>query len=168
MGKGEVMPRSARVSTKAGSTPRSAKVVVMLGVDDTAKCLMHHDRRHKPERRPAGFKWSPTLGHMGSPADFERRVIGALADPPANWVVAVAGPHGPPLSVGDPHSSFPLASVTKPLSAAALWLAVEEGTVNWDDHVGPPGSTLAHLLAHASGLPLELSLIHISEPTRPY
>ena len=92
---------------------------------------------------------------MGSPADFERRVIGALADPPANWVVAVAGPHGPPLSVGDPHASFPLASVTKPLSAAALWLAVEEGTVNWDDHVGPPGSTLAHLLAHASGLPLE-------------
>jgi len=67
----------------------------------------------------------------------------------------VAGPQGPPLSVGDPHASFPLASVTKPLSAAALWLAVEEGTVNWDDHVGPPGSTLAHLLAHASGLPLE-------------
>lgn len=82
-------------------------------------------------------------------------VIGALVDSPTNWVVAVAGPQGPPLSVGDPHASFPLASVTKPLSAAALWLAVEEGTVNWDDHVGPPGSTLAHLLAHAPGLPLE-------------
>ncbi|MBL0204023.1 MULTISPECIES: serine hydrolase domain-containing protein [Candidatus Microthrix] len=92
---------------------------------------------------------------MGSPAGFEQRVIGALVDSPTNWVVAVAGPQGPPLSVGDPHASFPLASVTKPLSAAALWLAVEEGTVNWDDHVGPPGSTLAHLLAHASGLPLE-------------
>jgi CubicO group peptidase (beta-lactamase class C family) len=34
----------------------------------------------------------------------------------------------------------------------AIWLAVEEGSVHWDDAVGPPGATLAHLLAHASGL----------------
>jgi CubicO group peptidase (beta-lactamase class C family) len=38
------------------------------------------------------------------------------------------------------------------LTALATWVAVEEGTVAWDDPVGPPGATLAHLLAHASGL----------------
>jgi len=34
----------------------------------------------------------------------------------------------------------------------ATWVAVEEETVRWNDPVGPEGSTLAHLLAHASGL----------------
>jgi CubicO group peptidase (beta-lactamase class C family) len=34
----------------------------------------------------------------------------------------------------------------------AVWVAVEEGTVSWDDPAGPPGATLAHLLSHASGV----------------
>lgn len=45
----------------------------------------------------------------------------------------------------------PLASVTKLLSALALLVACEEGTVGLDEAVGPPGATLRHLLAHASG-----------------
>lgn len=47
---------------------------------------------------------------------------------------------------------FPWASVTKVVTAVTIWVAVEEGTVSWDDPAGPAGSTLAHLLAHASGL----------------
>jgi CubicO group peptidase (beta-lactamase class C family) len=47
---------------------------------------------------------------------------------------------------------FPWASVTKVLTAVAIWVAVEEGTVAWGDPVGPPGATLAHVLAHASGV----------------
>ncbi len=47
---------------------------------------------------------------------------------------------------------FPLASVTKPLTAFAVLVAVEEGTLALDQPAGPPGSTIAHLLAHASGL----------------
>jgi CubicO group peptidase (beta-lactamase class C family) len=47
---------------------------------------------------------------------------------------------------------FPLASVTKPLTALAVLVAVEEGTVELDEPAGPPGSTVRHLLAHASGL----------------
>lgn len=47
---------------------------------------------------------------------------------------------------------FPWASVTKVLTAAAMWVAVEEGTVSWEDEAGPPGSTLRHLLSHCSGL----------------
>ena len=47
------------------------------------------------------------------------------------------------------------ASVTKLLTGLVLLVAVEEGTVDLDEPAGPPGSTLRHLLAHASGLPLE-------------
>jgi CubicO group peptidase (beta-lactamase class C family) len=46
----------------------------------------------------------------------------------------------------------PWASVTKVLTSVAIWIAVEEGIVGWDDPAGPRGSTLAHLLSHASGV----------------
>ncbi|MGZ4360299.1 MAG: serine hydrolase domain-containing protein [Gaiellaceae bacterium] len=49
-------------------------------------------------------------------------------------------------------------SVTKLLSGLAVLVAVEEGTVELDEQAGPPGSTLRHLLAHASGLPPEAGL----------
>lgn len=48
--------------------------------------------------------------------------------------------------------SFPLASVTKVLAAVAVHVAVEEGSIGLDDAAGPDGSTVRHLLAHASGL----------------
>lgn len=44
-----------------------------------------------------------------------------------------------------------LASVSKPLAALAVLVAVEEQAVDLDDAAGPPGSTVRHLLAHASG-----------------
>ena len=50
---------------------------------------------------------------------------------------------------------LPWASVTKLLTGLAALVAVEEGTVDLDQAAGPPGSTLRHLLAHASGLPLD-------------
>jgi CubicO group peptidase (beta-lactamase class C family) len=55
-------------------------------------------------------------------------------------------------AAGPDRQPFPWASVTKLLTALAVWIAVEEGTVAWDDPVGPPGATVAHLLAHASGV----------------
>jgi CubicO group peptidase (beta-lactamase class C family) len=59
---------------------------------------------------------------------------------------AVLGAHGPQDEV------FPLASVTKLLTAYATHIAVEEGAIEWDQPAGPPGATVAHLIAHASGL----------------
>ena len=50
---------------------------------------------------------------------------------------------------------FPLASVTKLLTAVAVLVAVEERTVALDDEAGPEGATVAHLLAHASGLDMD-------------
>lgn len=47
---------------------------------------------------------------------------------------------------------FALASLTKPLFALSLLVAVEEGSLSLDLPLGPPGSTVRHLLAHASGI----------------
>jgi CubicO group peptidase (beta-lactamase class C family) len=58
-------------------------------------------------------------------------------------------------SHGDPSRVFPWASVTKLATALAVLVAVEEGLVDLDEPAGPPGSTVRHLLAHASGLPFE-------------
>lgn len=55
-------------------------------------------------------------------------------------------------SAGDPDHVFRLASVTKPLVAYAVLIAVEEGAVELDQPAGPPGSTVRHLLAHTSGV----------------
>ena len=55
-------------------------------------------------------------------------------------------------TVGDSEDPLPWASVTKPATALAVLVAVEEGTLSLDDPAGPPGSTVRHLLAHTSGL----------------
>jgi CubicO group peptidase (beta-lactamase class C family) len=47
------------------------------------------------------------------------------------------------------------ASVTKLVTALAALVAAEEGVIDLDEPAGPPGSTVRHLLAHASGLPFE-------------
>src|SRR5713101_4194564 len=51
--------------------------------------------------------------------------------------------------------TFRWASVTKLLTGLAALVAVEEGIVDLDEPAGPPGATIRHLLAHASGLPLD-------------
>jgi CubicO group peptidase (beta-lactamase class C family) len=56
---------------------------------------------------------------------------------------------------GDATNAVRLASVSKPVTALALLVAAEEGTVDLDEPAGPEGSTVRHLLAHASGLPFE-------------
>jgi CubicO group peptidase (beta-lactamase class C family) len=50
---------------------------------------------------------------------------------------------------------FRWASVTKPVTALATLVAAEEGILDLDEPAGPPGSTIRHLLAHASGLPFD-------------
>ena len=53
---------------------------------------------------------------------------------------------------GDPDWVTRMASVGKLLAGLAALVAVEEGTVDLDEPAGPEGSTVRHLLAHASGL----------------
>jgi CubicO group peptidase (beta-lactamase class C family) len=66
---------------------------------------------------------------------------------------------------GDVSTAVRLASVSKPVTALATLVAAEEGVVDLDDPAGPPGATLRHLLAHASGLPFE-GLVAIAPPGR--
>jgi CubicO group peptidase (beta-lactamase class C family) len=53
---------------------------------------------------------------------------------------------------GDPEWFTRIASVSKLLVGMAALVALEEGTIALDEPAGPEGSTVRHLLAHASGL----------------
>lgn len=64
-------------------------------------------------------------------------------------------PDGVAAHHGDEGHVFRWASVTKPATALAVLVAVEEGVVDLDEPAGPEGSTVRHLLAHASGLPFD-------------
>lgn len=76
-----------------------------------------------------------------------------LSDWPVPAVAAaVVGPAGVLATHGDVDRRFALASVTKPLVARAVHVAIEEGAVELDTPAGPAGSTVRHLLAHTSGL----------------
>ncbi|MDP1803613.1 MAG: serine hydrolase domain-containing protein, partial [Acidimicrobiales bacterium] len=66
---------------------------------------------------------------------------------------AVVGAGGRVLAArGDTTLAGDWASVTKICTALAVLVAVEEEAVGLDEPAGPPGSTVRHLLAHASGL----------------
>ena len=78
----------------------------------------------------------------------------------ADWPVpaasaAVVAPSGVLATYGDIAREYRLASVTKLLVARAVQVAVEEGAVELDTPAGPPGATIRHLLAHASGLTMQ-------------
>ena len=75
--------------------------------------------------------------------------------PAENVSVGVVSARGVVATVGETRRDYRWASVTKPVTALACLVAAEEGTNDLDAPAGPPGSTFRHLLAHASGLPLE-------------
>ena len=68
---------------------------------------------------------------------------------------SVVGPAGVMAMRGDPAHRFRWASVTKPITALTVLVGCERGLLDLDEPAGPPGATVRHLLAHASGLPFE-------------
>ncbi|HEV8282012.1 MAG TPA: serine hydrolase domain-containing protein [Candidatus Limnocylindrales bacterium] len=68
---------------------------------------------------------------------------------------ALVGPDGILAQHGDADRYFRWASITKLATALAVLSAVDDDLVDLDEPAGPPGSTVRHLLAHASGLPFE-------------
>ncbi len=81
-----------------------------------------------------------------------RAIEGWGADTAAAGVVradGVAATHGAT------EAELPWASVTKLLTGLTILVALEEGTIDLDEPAGPPGATVRHLLAHASGLPVD-------------
>jgi CubicO group peptidase (beta-lactamase class C family) len=85
---------------------------------------------------------------------------------PVHAAVGVVGPDGTLATRGPVHEPHRWASVTKLLTALALLVAWEEGTVDLDAPAGPPGATLRHLLAHASGLDTDSDEIRAEPATR--
>ena len=85
--------------------------------------------------------------------DLRAAVQAALDWPVDNAAAAVIAADGAVLATaGEQQRPFPLASVTKLLTAYAVLVAVEEGALEWDTPAGPDGSTVRHLIAHTSGL----------------
>lgn len=78
---------------------------------------------------------------------------------------AVVYPDGSARTHGDPSRRYPWASVTKPATAWAVLVACESGHLDLDEPAGPPGATVRHLLAHASGLPFDGEQV-LAEPGR--
>lgn len=65
---------------------------------------------------------------------------------------AVIGPSGVQASHGDRARPFRWASVTKLVTALSVLIAADRQLLYLDEPAGPPGATVRHLLAHASGL----------------
>jgi CubicO group peptidase (beta-lactamase class C family) len=80
--------------------------------------------------------------------------------------VAVVGPDGVIEQHGDADHLFRWASVTKLATAVAVLTAVDDGLIGLDEAAGPPGSTVRHLLAHASGLPFDGDTVLAKPGTR--
>lgn len=75
--------------------------------------------------------------------------------PAPTAAVAVVVPEGVVAQRGPGDVVLRWASVTKVCTALAVLVAAEEAVLDLDEPAGPPGATVRHLLAHASGLPFE-------------
>lgn len=95
-----------------------------------------------PGRAAAGVLWLAGAPGAAGPSGAGG-VPGEPTEPVHPVVVGIGGPV---------EEHFFWASVTKLCTALAVLVAVEERTLALDEPAGPPGSTIAHLLAHASGL----------------
>lgn len=79
--------------------------------------------------------------------------LGTIDEWPVRRVAATLVIDGDVRAVrGDLHEVFELASVTKLLTAMAVLVAHEEGTIDLDGEVTPDGATMADLLAHSGGV----------------
>src|SRR4051794_9007031 len=97
---------------------------------------------------------------------FDAEVLEAVDDWGAQTVaIVVVDADGLVAQRGPVDATLSWASVTKPLTAAAVLVAVKEGVAALDEPARPPGSTIRHLLAHASGLAMD-EAVPISPPER--
>jgi CubicO group peptidase (beta-lactamase class C family) len=97
---------------------------------------------------------------------FDREVLAAADGWGAGrWGVALLDRDGLVAERGSRDAALPWASVTKLVTAWTSLIAVDRGLVALDDPAGPPGSTVRHLLAHASGLAFDDATV-VSPPAR--
>ena len=97
---------------------------------------------------------------------FDREVLAAADGWGAGRCgVALLDREGLVAERGSRDTALPWASVTKLATAWTSLIAVDRGVVGLDDPAGPQGSTVRHLLAHASGLAFDDATV-VSPPAR--
>ena len=94
----------------------------------------------------------------------------SLATELRSWGVgggcALVDRDGVAATAGDLDRSMAWASVTKIVSALTVLSVVADGGLGLDDPAGPPGATVQHLLAHASGLSFDEDRVLASPGSR--
>ena len=110
----------------------------------------------------------PVIGEAVPPQPSS--AVPGVLDQVAGWpvpsaAVAVLSRAGVLASFGPADRPYAWASVTKLLTTLAALDTVGRGLLDLDEPAGPPGSTVRHLLAHASGLSLDGELV-LSRPGR--
>jgi len=94
-------------------------------------------------------------------------VLGAIDGWGASFAAAaVVRGSSPAATHGDACRVVRVASITKLLTAWAALIAVEEGATTLDTPLGPPGSTVRHLLAHAGGYDFDSDTVLAAPGTR--
>ncbi len=88
-----------------------------------------------------------------------------VASWPASAAAGFASATGVMEKAGPADQPFRWASVTKLLVALVALDAMQRGLLDLDEPAGPPGSTIRHLLAHASGLAFDSDAV-LSRPGR--
>ncbi len=99
--------------------------------------------------------------------------IASVTEWPVDHVAAATITPDGVRQIGELDHEFRLASLTKPMTAWAIMVAVEEGVIDLDGplrHVSAPdGATMRHLLSHAAGLGFDgVEPIAAIERTRTY
>jgi CubicO group peptidase (beta-lactamase class C family) len=101
-----------------------------------------------------------------SPDPEESSPLGEIAQ----WSSSAAAAAGTGAHVrfrwGETEAVSKVASITKLATAWAVLVAVEEGAVDLRDEAGPPGSTVAHLLAHTGGFAFDSTDVLAQPGTR--
>ena len=117
------------------------------------------DRVRSPPQRPAvgrsglpGGRAGPGLSRAGRARGGVQALTLVDGWPVDHAAVVVVGPDGVLAARGDLDWTVRLASVTKLFVAYGCLIARQEGVLDLDAPAGPPGATVRHLLAHASGL----------------
>lgn len=152
--------------------------VFARSADETLESVAETSPTESTHRQPIGFgprvtiEPSPSAARHAPFQPFSAQIVAALAPhlegAPERFELCAAQGNGQMWAVRagspvldqtqQPTPTFPIASVTKILFAYAVCVAVEEGTVGYEDEVesgAPPGVVLADLLAHCAGLPIE-------------
>lgn len=96
------------------------------------------------------------MSRRGALCEAERvRSAPFALDLPFTTAFGVTGPDTDLHHQGDIDEIHPLASVSKPIAALAVLVAIDRALLDLDEPAGPEGATVRHLMAHTAGYPFD-------------